>query len=96
MYLLRLWDIWKMGHCAWFLGMLSLGVFWASFIWLLKMSRSSSMSLKPSGGGLRFEACLIAGIFRLSELENLTCCQGERTSVLRIEVDVHVQLEGQG
>ena len=51
-----------MGHCAWCLGMLSVGVFCASFILLAKMSRSSSMSLKPSGGGLRLEAGRIAGM----------------------------------
>ena len=37
--------------------------FSASFILLLKMSRSSSMSEKPSGGAFRFEAWRIAGIF---------------------------------
>lgn len=36
--------------------------FSASFILLLKIKRSSSISEKPSGGAFRLEACLIAGI----------------------------------
>jgi len=52
-----------MGQAAWCLGMLVEGVASASFILLAKMRRSSSMSLKPFGGGLRFEAWRMAGIF---------------------------------
>ncbi len=51
-----------MGHCHWLRVMLSVGAFCASFILLLNTSRSSSMSLKPSGGGLRLEAWRIAGM----------------------------------
>lgn len=36
--------------------------FSASFILLLKIKRSSSMSEKPAGGALRLEAWRIAGI----------------------------------
>lgn len=52
-----------MGHWAWCLGMLSEGAFWASFILLEKIRRSSSMSEKPSGGGLRLEEGRMGGIF---------------------------------
>lgn len=38
--------------------------FSASFILLLKIRRSSSMSLKPAGGAFRLDAWRIAGIFR--------------------------------
>lgn len=53
-----------MGHCAWCRGRFSLGAFCASFILLLKISRSSSRSLKPSGGALRLEAGRTAGMVR--------------------------------
>jgi hypothetical protein len=39
--------------------------FSASFILLEKIRRSSSMSEKPAGGALRFEAWRIAGIFSI-------------------------------
>ena len=40
--------------------------FSASFILLLKIKRSSSMSEKPAGGALRLEAWRIAGISLIS------------------------------
>lgn len=51
-----------MGHRAWWRGALSEVAFSASFILLLKMSRSSSISEKPAGGALRLEECRIAGM----------------------------------
>lgn len=44
------------------------GSFSASFILFEKMSRSSSMSVKPAGGALRLEAWRMAGIFTLTLL----------------------------
>jgi len=38
----------------------------ASFILLLKIRRSSSMSVKPAGGALRLLAWRIAGILKVS------------------------------
>lgn len=51
-----------MGHMAAWRGTPADGAFSASFILLLKINRSLSMSEKPSGGALRFEECRIAGI----------------------------------
>lgn len=51
-----------MGQWTWCRGTLTDDAFSASFILFVKIRRSSSMSLKPAGGALRFEACRIAGI----------------------------------
>lgn len=44
------------------------GSFSASFILLEKMSRSSSISVKPAGGALRLEAWRMAGILHFSQV----------------------------
>ena len=51
-----------MGQWTWWRGTLVVGAFSASFILLLKISRSSSMSEKPAGGAFLLEAWRIAGM----------------------------------
>ncbi len=53
-----------MGQCTWWRGILVVDAFSASFILLLKIRRSSSMSEKPAGGAFLLEAWRIAGILK--------------------------------